>query len=58
MRFMHLADLHLGKNVNGFSLIKDQEYALDQIIKLLKKEKIDTLLIAGDIYQRDRKSVV
>ena len=57
MRFMHLADLHLGKNVNGFSLIKDQEYALDQIIKLLKKEKIDTLLIAGDIYQSSVPSI-
>ena len=57
MRFMHLADLHLGKNVNGYSLIKDQEYALDQIIKLLKKEKIDTLLIAGDIYQSSVPSI-
>lgn len=51
MKFMHLADLHLGKNVNGYSLIKDQEFALNQIIKLLKKEKIKTLLIAGDVYQ-------
>ncbi|WP_297378341.1 exonuclease SbcCD subunit D [uncultured Helcococcus sp.] len=57
MRFMHLADLHLGKNVNGYSLIKDQEYALEQIIKLLKKEKIDTLLIAGDIYQSSVPSI-
>lgn len=57
MRFMHLADLHLGKNANGFSLIKDQEYALEQIIKLLKKEKIDTLLIAGDIYQSSVPSI-
>lgn len=57
MRFMHLADLHLGKNVNGYSLIKDQEYALDQIIKLLKKEDIDTLLIAGDIYQSSVPSI-
>ena len=57
MRFMHLADLHLGKNVNGYSLIKDQEYALDQIIKLLNKEEIDTLLIAGDIYQSSVPSI-
>lgn len=57
MRFMHLADLHLGKNVNGYSLIKDQEYALNQIIKLIKKEGIDTLLIAGDIYQSSVPSI-
>lgn len=57
MRFMHLADLHLGKNVNGYSLIKDQEYALNQIIKLIKKEKIETLLIAGDIYQSSIPSI-
>ncbi|MFM1539113.1 exonuclease SbcCD subunit D [Helcococcus bovis] len=51
MKIMHLADLHIGKNVDGYSMIEDQIYALNEIIKLLKSEIVDTLLIAGDIYQ-------
>lgn len=51
MKFMHLADLHLGKSVNGYSMIEDQKHALNEIINLIKKENIKILLIAGDIYQ-------
>lgn len=51
MKFMHLADLHLGKTVNGHSMIEDQKFALNNIINLLKEENIKTLVIAGDIYQ-------
>lgn len=49
---MHLSDLHLGKRVNGFSLISDQEYILDQILTLAKKERPDGVLLAGDIYDK------
>ena len=31
MKFLHLADLHLGKRVNGFDLLEDQRYILEQI---------------------------
>lgn len=51
MRFLHLADLHLGKNLNGYNLIEDQKYALNQIYKLIKSEGLKYVLIAGDIYQ-------
>lgn len=51
MRFIHLADLHIGKTLNGYSMIEDQEYALNQIVELLKRENIKILLISGDIYQ-------
>lgn len=51
MKFMHLADLHLGKTVNGHSMIEDQKFALNNIINLLKEENIKTLVIAGDVYQ-------
>lgn len=51
MRFMHLADLHIGKIVNGYSMIDDQIFALDEIIHLIEKEDIKMLVIAGDIYQ-------
>lgn len=57
MKFMHLADLHIGKSVNGYSMIDDQIYALDKIVKLLEEENIKMLLIAGDIYQNTVPSV-
>lgn len=52
MRFVHTADLHIGKFVNEFSMLKDQEYILDQIITILEEEKADALIIAGDVYDR------
>ena len=52
MRFIHLSDLHLGKNVNGFSMIEDQKYILTQIIGIIDQEKPDGILIAGDVYDR------
>ena len=33
MRFLHLADLHIGKRVNGFSMLEDQMYILNEILK-------------------------
>ncbi|MDO5044180.1 MAG: exonuclease SbcCD subunit D [Coriobacteriia bacterium] len=50
MKFLHLADLHLGKKVNGFRLIEDQRYILKQVLETLDQEKIDCVLLAGDIY--------
>lgn len=52
MKILHLADLHIGKNVLEQSMIEDQEYIIEQIIKKIKKEKIDIILIVGDIYDR------
>lgn len=52
MRFMHLSDLHIGKRVNGFSMLDDQRYILDEIIKIVKQEKTDAVFIAGDIYDK------
>lgn len=52
MKFMHLADLHLGKVVRGFSMLEDQRYLLRQIIETAKQESIDAMLIAGDVYDK------
>lgn len=52
MKFLHLSDFHLGKKVNGFSMIKDQEHILNEIIKIMDEEKPDAVLIAGDIYDK------
>ena len=54
---MHLADLHLGKRVNEFSMLEDQKYVLDQVLQWIDEEGIEGLLIAGDIYDRQVPSV-
>ena len=52
MRFLHIADLHLGKQMNDLSLLEDQEIILEQIISIADSEDVDAVLIAGDVYQR------
>ncbi|OLR58913.1 exonuclease sbcCD subunit D [Anaerostipes sp. 494a] len=52
MKLVHVADLHLGKTVNEINLLKDQEYILQQILKITVEEEADGILIAGDIYDR------
>ncbi|MDO4622682.1 MAG: exonuclease SbcCD subunit D [Eubacteriales bacterium] len=52
MKFLHLGDLHIGKNVNDFNMIDDQRYILQQILDMIKTENADALLIAGDVYDK------
>ena len=52
MIFLHLSDLHLGKNVNEISMIEDQKFILEQIVRIAIDKKADAVLIAGDIYDR------
>ncbi len=52
MRFLHIADLHLGKMMNDLALTEDQEYILGQIVSVADRENVDAVLIAGDVYQR------
>ncbi len=52
MKFLHLADLHLGKRYNELSLIDDQKYILGEILKTVEKERPDGVILAGDIYDK------
>ncbi len=52
MKFAHISDLHIGKKVAGFSMLEDQEYILEQIVGIIKQEKVTGVLIAGDIYDK------
>lgn len=52
MKLLHLGDLHLGKSLADYDLIDDQKYILDQILKLIKKQQVDTVVIAGDVYDK------
>lgn len=52
MKLFHLSDLHLGKRLNEFSLLEDQQYILNQIVDMALDERPDGVLIAGDIYDK------
>lgn len=52
VRLMHLADLHIGKKVNGFSMLEDQRFVLKQVLKIASEQSLDGVILAGDIYDK------
>ena len=53
MKFVHLSDLHIGKKVNGFSMLEDQEDVLfKKILPIIDAENPDFIIIAGDVYDK------
>lgn len=52
MKFVHLSDLHLGKRVNGYSMIEDQKYILIKILNVIDEQKAEAVVIAGDVYDK------
>lgn len=52
MKIIHLSDFHLGKRVNEFSMLEDQEYILTKIINIIDEQKPQAVIIAGDVYDK------
>ncbi len=54
MKLFHLADLHLGKNIYGYSMVEmgDQPYWMEQILQKTEELSPDAILISGDVYDR------
>lgn len=52
MKVLHVSDLHIGKRVNGISMLDDQRYILRQILDIAEKRQVSVLLIAGDVYDK------
>jgi exonuclease SbcD len=52
VKILHLSDLHIGKKVNGFSMIDDQKYILNKVLEIVEVEKPSVVLIAGDVYDK------
>ncbi len=52
MKVLHVSDLHIGKRVNGMSMLDDQRYILRQILDIAEKHQASVLLIAGDVYDK------
>ncbi|MBM7690050.1 exonuclease sbcCD subunit D [Enterococcus ureilyticus] len=57
MRFLHTADWHIGKKLHGYDLLEEQVDAFQQILTIAKKEQVDAIVVAGDLYDRSVPSV-
>lgn len=52
MKLLHIADLHLGKRVMEYSMIEDARAVVGEIVEIAKAERVDGVLVAGDVYDR------
>lgn len=53
MKFLHTSDWHLGMMFpGGISCVEDQKYAIDEICKIAVAEKVDGILLAGDVFDK------
>ena len=52
VKFLHTADWHIGRKLQGKDLLEDQQVVLDNLIIEMKKINPDFLIIAGDLYDR------
>lgn len=57
MKFLHTADWHIGKKINGFDLLEEQYHAFQKIVEIAKEESVDGIIIAGDLYDSAIPSV-
>lgn len=57
MKFIHLADLHLGKKTFGYDRLEEQAHALDQVLALAKDRHADGIFICGDVYDTSLPNV-
>ena len=52
MKFVHLSDLHIGKRIDQYSMLEDQAFILEEILKVIDNEAPNAVIIAGDIYDK------
>ena len=52
MKFFHLSDLHIGKQLHLYNLKEDQQVILKEVITYAKELRPDAIVIAGDIYDK------
>ncbi|NVY96357.1 exonuclease SbcCD subunit D [Lactobacillus sp. DCY120] len=52
MKLLHTADWHIGRTLNGYSLLAEQKAVFAQIVQIAQDEEVDGIVIAGDLYDR------
>lgn len=56
MKILHTSDWHIGRTFHGVDLRADQEAALTAIAQIVEREKVDVVVMAGDLYDRSMPS--
>ena len=57
MKILHTSDWHLGKKLEGYSRIEEQEKFLEELKEICNREEIQVILIAGDVYDSSNPPV-
>lgn len=52
VKFLHTADWHIGRKLQGKDLLEDQQYVMNNLISKIDETKPEFLIIAGDLYDR------
>lgn len=52
MRLIHTSDWHLGRAFHGVSMADAHAAYLDSLVELVRAERVDAVLVAGDVYDR------
>jgi exonuclease SbcD len=52
MRLLHTSDWHLGRTLHGVDLLDHQAAYLDHLVEVVREERVDAVLVAGDVYDR------
>src|SRR5690606_20256230 len=50
MKILHTGDWHLGKRLDHFSRLDEQRAVLSEICEIADKEKVDAVIVAGDLF--------
>lgn len=56
MRILHTADWHLGKSLEGYSRLEEQEAFLSDFVEMVEEKDVDMVIIAGDVYDSSNPS--
>ncbi|MFT7839654.1 exonuclease SbcCD subunit D C-terminal domain-containing protein [Saccharothrix sp. BKS2] len=52
MRFLHTSDWHVGRTFHGRDLLREQEAVLGGLADLVSDERVDVVVVAGDLFDR------
>ena len=56
MKILHTSDLHIGKYIGTYDLKEDTEYILNQVVDTAIRERVEVVLISGDVFDRPNPS--
>lgn len=49
---LHTSDWHIGRTFHGADLLAEQEWVLERLVEIVVADRVDVVLVAGDVYDR------